>query len=166
VIEPLAPGGAFPNVPAPMVARDDLDEVEIQRLVARGAPITAFAFGAHFPDVVLTMEHLVRHAPPPSVAVDGGPCPIELYRYPAGNGDVVVARDEPPVVFARPLLGQVVRHGRRVTPRGTVAAARVRCAEALAALPRELRDLEKPEVVSVAWSRTIRRTPHPDDDDR
>jgi hypothetical protein len=166
VIEPLDPGAAFPNVTAPVVARDDLDEVEIQRLVARGAPVTAFAFGARFPDLALAVEELRRHAPPPSVATDGAPCPVQLFRYPACNGDVVVARDEPPVLFARPLLAPVMCGGRRVEPQPSVEAARTRCAEALAALPRELLDLEKPEPVTVSWSRTVRRTVLPPGEDQ
>jgi hypothetical protein len=158
-IDTQAPTDAFPNVRGALVTADDLDELAIRDLVRNHAPVTACAFGARIPDVALRVERW-EHEPVRSAAGPGPvrPCAVQVYRLPAANGDVVAPREDPPVAFARPLLTHVMAFGRRLGPRSTVAAARARCAEALAVLAAEVADLERPEAVRVTWSDEVWRS--------
>ena len=158
-IEAHAPEAAFPNVRGALITADDLADFEVARLVHDGAPVTACAFGAHIPELTLEVE---RWHESPSIDVDASarrPSPLELYRYPACNGDVVLPRSDPPVSFARPLLRHVMTWGQHLGRRPTVEDARARCADALVLLPAEVRDLVAPEIVTVTWSDRVRRSP-------
>jgi hypothetical protein len=159
VVEAANLHAAFPNVRGAVITADDLDVVDVERLMRDGAPVTACAFGASVADVALEVERWQQQP----ASTEAGPgqaeaCPVELYRYPASNGDVVQPRREPPVLFARPLLELVMASGRRTSRLTTVADARDRCAEALAVLPAEVRDLDDPEPVRVSWSERVWRT--------
>ena len=157
-VEAHAPADAFPNVRGAVITADDLDEVELARLVHSGAPVTACAFGARVPAIALEVERW-QHEPDATRAGPGRvlPCPVELYRFPAGNGDAVEPRSDPPVVFARPLLEHVMAWGRRIGHRASVADARDRCRETVAVLPVEVRDLVRPDAVGVTWSERVWR---------
>jgi hypothetical protein len=155
-----APEEAFPNVRGALVTADDLDPVEIRDLIRCHAPVTACAFGAHVPEVSLRIERFEREpATTPVGPAAHHPCPVQVYRLPAANGDAVAPRAASPVLFARPLLIPVMSHGQRLAARPMVPAARVRCAEALHVLPAEVADLERPEAVGVTWTDDVRRTP-------
>jgi hypothetical protein len=149
VVEATAPQETFPNVLAALITADDLDAAEVERLVRRGAPVTACAVGARIPEITVGLERWERAS---------SPCALELYRYPASNGDIVQARDEAPVLFARPLLEHVVERGRRIGRRPSITAARTRCEEAVAVLPPEVRDLTRPDGVAVSWPDDVART--------
>jgi hypothetical protein len=158
-IEAAKPHEAFPDVLGAMITADDLDDAEVARLVHEGAPVAACAVGAHVADDGLDAERC-QHEPASTAAGLGAVvgCAVELYRYPASNGDVVQPRCEPAVDFARPLLELVMSSGLRTGHRATMADARARCAEALALLPPEVRDLTAPEPVRVTWAERLWRT--------
>lgn len=137
-------------------ASGDLDEYRIAELVASEAPIDAFGVGTQLgtsgdaPSVDVVYK-LVEDPTGPKVKVAPGKTTLpgrkQLYRV--GHDaryeyDVLALHDEP-AIDGRPLLEGVMTGGRRTRPPELLAAARARCAAAVAALPPHLRDLHAGE---------------------
>ncbi len=134
-------------------ASSSLDEYELARLVARGAPIDGFGVGTKMavsrdaPDLDMTYK-LVEYEGRPRTKRSPGkvlhPGRKQVHRRIEGGsmrGDVVTpfaARAE-----GEPLLVQVMARGRRTeVGRASLMDARRRCAEGLALLPDPLRSIE------------------------
>ena len=131
-------------------ASNDLDEHRIADLLTGGAPIDGFGVG--------TMLGTSADAPYLSVVYklvedqSGGkakrspdkpswPGRKQVYRQ--DGRDVIALVDHRPEPEGRPLLTQVMAHGRRTGPPEDLAAARRRRADAVAALPPDLRSLDR-----------------------
>ncbi len=134
-------------------ASGGLDEDEIARIVARGAPIDAFGVGTRMgvssDAPALDMAYkLTEYAGQGRVKLSPGkpilPGPKQVFRMEADGravGDVIACRDE--ALPGRPLLVQVMESGRRLPAgRATLDDARARAAEELARLPDAIRALE------------------------
>lgn len=141
-----------------IVVSGGLEERTIARLVAAGAPITAFAVGTHVvvPDDAPTLDSvykLVEYAGSGRAKFSAAKATLpgrkQVWRESADNEavrDHIVARDEP--APGRPLLIEVMRDGQRLSPGQGVPspdlsldAARERARASLEALPERLRRL-------------------------
>jgi len=137
-------------------ASGGLDEDEIERCVAAGAPIDAFGVGtrmdvsADVPYVDIAYK-LVRYAGRDVLKLSEGkktwPGPKQVWRVKDGGrflrDHLALADEPPPAPGAEPLLSVVMRDGRRAAPSAPLAAARERCAAQVAALPEEVRRLAR-----------------------
>jgi nicotinate phosphoribosyltransferase len=134
-------------------ASGGLDEAEIARLVAAGAPIDGFGVGtclATSSDVpaldcaykLQAYAGVARRKK--STGKASWPGVKQVWRRYGDDGrmagDVVSLEDDPR--DGEPLLAPVMRAGRRLVPRETLATSRERAARELATLPDTLRDLE------------------------
>ncbi len=136
-------------------ASGGLDEWEIERLVAGGAPIDGFGVGtamgvsADAPSLDLAYK-LVSYAGEGRLKLSTGkellPCQKQLFRQEEGGVAVrdalALAGEELP---GRPLLLEVMRGGRRTAPPEPLELARARAREELARLPPALRRLSRAE---------------------
>ncbi len=142
-------------------ASGGLDEYEIARLLAAGAPIDGFGVGTNFATSAdaPTLETVYK-----LVAVDGRPMAKrstgkatlpgakQVWRRPGFGGDVLALADEPvPVPGGQPLLHQVDLAA-EPGDRQAVAAARERFEADWSALPRQFRDLTNPTRYDVEMS--------------
>jgi nicotinate phosphoribosyltransferase len=138
-----------------IVASGNLDELEIERLLATGAPIDAFGVGtkldvsadAPYLDCVYKIqEYAGRPRRKRSAGKATWPGRKQVYReYDAAGriaGDTIGLIDEP--LPGTPLLQPVMRAGRRL-PQPTLAASRERTARELGTLPGRCRRLADPE---------------------
>jgi nicotinate phosphoribosyltransferase len=140
-------------------ASGGLDEDEIARCLATGAPIDAFGVGtrmnvsADAPYLDIAYK-LVRYAGRDVLKLSPGkatwPGDKQVYRLRGSDGgflrDVLALRDEPPADGAgEPLLGTVMAGGRRLEAPPALATIRARCAAQVAALPESLRRLATDE---------------------
>jgi nicotinate phosphoribosyltransferase len=136
-------------------ASGGLDEDEVGRLLAAGAPIDAFGVGtrmnvsADAPYLDMAYK-LVRYGRRDVLKLSPGkttwPGDKQVYRLRGSDGrfarDVLALRDEPaPDAGAEPLLRTVMVGGRRLEEALTLASIRERCAQQVAALPEALRRL-------------------------
>jgi len=134
----------FPD--AMVFASGNLDEEEIERLLAAGAPIGGFGVGSRLgtsadaPYLDLAYK-LVAFDGRPVLKLSQGkatwPSAKQVFRVEEGgrfSHDVIGLADEPPPAGARPLLETVMSGGRRLV-RGTLAEARERCAAERRSLP-------------------------------
>jgi nicotinate phosphoribosyltransferase len=136
-----------------VVVSGGLDEYEIARLLAAGAPIDGFGVGTNFATSAdaPTLETVYK-----LVAVDGWPMAKrstgkatlpgakQVWRRPGFGGDVLALADEAdPAPGAEPLL-EVVDLGAEPNDREAVAAARERFEADWSVLPKEYRDLTNP----------------------
>jgi nicotinate phosphoribosyltransferase len=144
---------------ARIFASGGLDEYAIAALVAGGAPIDAYGVGTKMgvcadAPYLDTAYKLVAYAGRPVMKLSPGkitePGAKQVYRGPAG--DVIALRTEPPPPGHQPLLGQVMRGGRRLAGPEPLAAARRRCAADLAWLPQEVKALHAPAQLPVTVS--------------
>jgi nicotinate phosphoribosyltransferase len=134
-------------------ASGGLDEFEIARLLAAGAPIDGFGVGTNFATSAdaPTLESVYK-----LVAVDGRPmakhstgkatlpCAKQVWRRPGFGGDVLGLWDEPgPGPGAEPMLERVDL-ATEPGDREAVAAARERFEADWSALPKQYRDLTNP----------------------
>jgi nicotinate phosphoribosyltransferase len=134
-------------------ASGGLDEFEIARLLAAGAPIDGFGVGTNFATSAdaPTLESVYK-----LVAVDGRPMAKrstgkatlpgakQVWRRAGFGGDVLGLWDEPdPVPGAEPLLEEVDLGAEPGDP-DAMAAARERFEADWASLPKEYRDLTNP----------------------
>jgi nicotinate phosphoribosyltransferase len=138
-------------------ASSGLDEYEIARLVAAGAPIDAFGVGTKLAvadgGTYLDMAYkLVEYDGRPRLKLSSGkvlyPGRKQVFRrFEEGQmaGDVVGRYDEK--LAGEPLLRPVLRGGRRVEPAGRVplAEARAHALRERSRLPGALRQLERAE---------------------
>jgi nicotinate phosphoribosyltransferase len=143
-----------------ILASGGLDEDEVERCVAAGAPIDAFGVGTRM-DVsadapALDMAYkLVRYDGRDVLKLSEGKKTWigekQVYRLRDAQGRlagdcVALRRESPPAGSAEPLLATVMVDGRIVGSPPTLAAIRTHCAEQLAALPaavRRLRDADR-----------------------
>ena len=136
-----------------VVASGGLDEYEIARLLAAGAPVNGFGVGTNFATSAdaPTLETVYK-----LVAVDGRPMAKrstgkatlpgakQVWRRPGFGGDVLALADEAdPAPGAEPLL-EAVDLGDEPNDRDAVAAARERFEADWSVLPKEYRDLTNP----------------------
>lgn len=148
-------------------ASGGLDELDVDDLVRRGAPIDAFGVGtrmgvsadAPFLD---TAYKLATYAGRPVLKLSPGkvssPGAKQVHRL--AESDLIALRDEPPPDESEALLVPVMRGGRRVepapAPAGAVVAARARFEADLANLPDGPRDLREPRPVEPLVSESVR----------
>jgi nicotinate phosphoribosyltransferase len=139
---------------ARIVASGGLDEYEITRLLAEGAPIDTFGVGtkmgvsadAPYLDSVYKLvaygDRPVMKLSPAKVTAPGAK---QVFRRVDGPfDDMIGLRDEPTAPDREPLLVQVIRDGRRVTEGDDLHAANERFRRDLLRLPDSARRIERP----------------------
>jgi len=144
-----------------------LDEFDIARLVATGAPIDAYGVGTRMgvssdaPSLDSAYK-LVAYADRPvmklSVGKETAPGPKQVYRYPDHRDDIIALRDEPPLEGARALLVPVMRGGRRTGAPERIAEMRERFVAATAALPEPARRVHDPIPPVATFSQAVQST--------
>lgn len=127
-------------------ASGGLDEHRIAEMLASGAPVDAFGVGTEMsvsgdaPALDIAYK-LTAYAGSGRMKMSAGkrtlPGRKQVFRTPEGD-TVALAREDLP---GEPLLRQVMRGGRRVLPRPSLAATRQEAAVRIAALPAPLRGL-------------------------
>jgi nicotinate phosphoribosyltransferase len=131
-------------------ASNDLDEHRIAQLAAAGAPIDGFGVGTmlgtsadapYLSGVYKLVEDQNGGKAKLSTGKRSWPGKKQVYRQ--EGRDVIAVVSERPHPEGRPMLTRVMAGGRRTSPAQGLTAARLRRSEAVAALPAELRDLEK-----------------------
>jgi nicotinate phosphoribosyltransferase len=157
----------------PIIASGGLDEHDIARLVAAGAPIDAFGIGTRLNvsadapslDMVYKLVHfdgrdILKLSPGKETWVGAKQV---IRRHDADGrlaGDTLALADETAPAGARPLLEPVMRRGNVVRPHPPLGELRARCAEQRAALPPGLRKLSEADAYSVVPSEGLRRRQH------
>jgi nicotinate phosphoribosyltransferase len=146
-------------------ASGGLDEDEIARCLAAGAPIDAFGVGtrmnvsADAPYFDMAYK-LVRYAGRDVLKLSPGkatwPGEKQVYRHRGADGrfhhDLLALREEAAAGGGEPLLTAVMGGGRRAEAPPTLATIRARCAAQVAALPERLRQLATDEPYAVEAS--------------
>jgi nicotinate phosphoribosyltransferase len=146
-----------------------LDEHDVDRLLALGAPIDAFGIGtrlnvsADAPSLDLVYK-LVGYGDRDVLKLSEGKetwvgsKAIYRLRDPDGRaaGDLLALADEPPPDAGEPLLETVVRGGELVRPHPALSRIRERCAAQLGALPEGLRRLNGHDTYPVRPSEALR----------
>jgi len=142
-------------------ASGGLDEYEIDRLLAAGAPIDGFGVGTNFATsadapTLESVYKLVAVGDRPMAKHSTGkatlPCAKQVWRRPGFGGDVLGLRDEPnPVPGAEPLLEAVDLTG-EPGDREAMAAAGARFEADWSALPKQYKDLTNPSRYEVEVS--------------
>jgi nicotinate phosphoribosyltransferase len=146
---------------AAIIASGGLDEYEIARIVAAGAPVTGFGVGTNF---VTSADAPTLETVYKLVALDGRPMAKrstgkatrpgakQVWRRPGFAGDVLALDGEPaPAAGAEALLEEVDLDGEPGDAEA-VAAARARFEAEWSALPPEYRDLTSPSRYEVEVS--------------
>jgi nicotinate phosphoribosyltransferase len=137
-----------------------LDEHDLARLVANGAPVDAAGVGTRLgvsadAPYLDSVYKLVTYDGRPVAKQSEGKATLpgakQVFRGP-GLRDVLGLRDDPAPEGTRPLLQPMMAGGRRVLPPGSLAQARARLEADLAALPASAKDLTSP------LPPTVRRT--------
>jgi nicotinate phosphoribosyltransferase len=132
-----------------ILASGGLDEHEIARLVAAGAPIDSYGVGtkigvAEDSPALDSVYKLVEYHGEPvaklSTAKETLPGPKQVWRRPDAADEIGLAGEDGPE-DGEPLLVEVMRDGRR-TVEDSIPQAAARFAGDVAALPDELRSLE------------------------
>ena len=154
-----------------IVASGGLDEHDVERLVAEGAPIDTFGVGtrlnvsADAPSVDLVYK-LVRYGDRDVLKLSEGKetwvgaKAVYRTRDEEGKaaGDVLATAEEPPPLGdGESLLQPVMRSGEPLRPHPPLAEARRRCAEQIAALPDGLERLREHGEYPVRPSEALRR---------
>jgi len=135
-------------------ASGGLDEHEVDRLLAAGAPIDAFGVGtrlnvsADAPSLDMVYK-LVRYGGRDTLKLSEGketwPGEKAVYRFRDPGGklveDLLAGRAEPAPAGAESLLEPVMEEGELLRPHPALASVRERCAAGLRALPDGLRAL-------------------------
>ena len=134
-----------------IVASGGLDEHDVARLVADGAPIDTFGVGTR---IGVSADAPTLDSAYKLVEFDGGPVvklSAEKASYPgrkqvfrSDTGDVLGLRDEAPPSGAAPLLVAAMHRGERVGGSATLPDGRTRFEADLRALPADARRLEAP----------------------
>jgi nicotinate phosphoribosyltransferase len=146
-----------------IMASGDLDEHQVARLVAAGAPIDGFGIGT---ELITSRDAPALSMVYKLVELDGKgrfklspdkrtyPMAKQVYRRRGAGGrflgDLVTRADE--TADGEPLLIPLVRGGRLVAPLPSIESIRSRCREQLAALPDHLRPLDAAPGYPVAYS--------------
>jgi nicotinate phosphoribosyltransferase len=139
---------------ARIVASGSLDELEIARLVATGAPIDVFGVGTrmgvsadapYLESVYKLVEYDDRPVMKLSTAKVTAPAAKQVWRRTEGPlDDILGLREEPPGAGREPLLVPVMLGGARLAADTGLAAATARLVEDLARLPAEALRLDEP----------------------
>jgi nicotinate phosphoribosyltransferase len=136
---------------ARIVASGGLDEYDIERLVAAGAPIDAYGVGTRMgvsadAPYLDSVYKLVAYAGRPSMKLSPAkitaPGAKQVFRL--ASEDVLALRDEPAPDGAEPLLQPVMIRGVRTAPPTAIQAARRRFESDLACLPESALPLRDP----------------------
>lgn len=142
-------------------ASGGLDEYELERFVAEGAPIDSAGIGTKMgvsadAPYLDSAYKLVAFGDRPVLKLSPGKATLpgakQVWRRRPIAEDVLGRRDEPGPAGAEPLLVPVMRDGRRVMPPEGVDAARARLQGDLDSLPPDARVLRRPEVPKVRVS--------------
>jgi nicotinate phosphoribosyltransferase len=142
----------LPNVR--IFASGGLDELEIDRLVAAGAPIDAFGVGTRMgvsadAPALDSAYKLVEYDGRPMIKLSSNkatsPGRKQVFRGP--DGDTIGLRDEPLPDGHSPLLVPVMRGGERTGPHRTLDTARALFRADLERLPEQARQIRDPEPV-------------------
>jgi nicotinate phosphoribosyltransferase len=143
-------------------ASGGLDELEVARLVAAGAPIDAYGIGTQMgvsadapslDSIYKLVEVGGRSVMKLSTGKRTLPGAKQVFR---GEGDVLGLRGEEPPPGSTPLLTRVLRAGRRERPAPSLIELRERCAAEVSRLPAETRTLEAPVAPVVSISSRLR----------
>jgi nicotinate phosphoribosyltransferase len=137
-----------------IIASGDLDEYEIARLLAAGAPIDSFgvgtsvvtsidapALGGVYKLVEVIEDGRTRLVMKTSTGKATWPGRKQIWRVMKdgrASRDIIALHDEAPIAGAEPLLARVMVDGARTGPPVPVAHAREWCASRIAQLPSEL----------------------------
>ena len=142
-------------------ASGGLDEFEVDELLRAGAPIDAFGVGTKVgvsADAPWTdcAYKLVEYAGRPVLKLSTKkqtlPGPKQVFRFRDAGGTYlrdVVAKAEERSEGGEPLLGEVMKEGRRVAPDPTLEELRKRFRREFACLPQRHKALRSPEVYDV-----------------
>jgi nicotinate phosphoribosyltransferase len=142
-------------------ASGGLDEFEVDELLRAGAPIDAFGVGTKVgvsADAPWTDcgYKLVEYAGRPVLKLSTKkqtlPGPKQVFRFRDAGGTYlrdVVAKAEERSEGGEPLLGEVMKEGRRVAPDPTLEELRKRFRREFACLPQRHKALRSPEVYDV-----------------
>ena len=134
-------------------ASGGLDEFQIAQLVRAGAPIDAFGVGTRMgvaadAPYLDTVYKLVQYGDRPVMKLSAGkataPGPKQVFRGEHLDDDLIGLRDEEPPGGRERVLVPVMRGGRRVAPRGSIAQGRDRFQRDLGALPTPARRIADP----------------------
>ena len=150
-------------------ASGGLDEHDLERLLAAGAPVDAFGVGtklnvsADAPSLDFVYK-MVRHRESDVLKLSEGKVTWvgrkAVYRSRDSDGrfagDLLALAEEPAPGRAEPLLEAVMEGGEPVRPHPTLHEIRDRCAAGLAALPAGVRRLRDPEPYPVVPSAALR----------
>ncbi|HEU4356149.1 MAG TPA: nicotinate phosphoribosyltransferase [Actinomycetota bacterium] len=132
-------------------ASGGLDEMDVDRLVRKGAPIDAFGVGTRVgvsadAPFVDSVYKLVEYDGRPVLKLSAGkstaPGRKQVFRGP--DADVIALRDEPVPDGHEPLLVPVMEGGRRTGPPRTLATARRLFRADLSRLPEHAQHLHRP----------------------
>lgn len=154
-----------------VIASGGLDEYSVEQAVAAGAPIDSFGVGTRM-GVSADVPHLdlvyklmsIDGRPTLKLSADKATWPgaKQVWRRagPPFGGDAVGLADEPTPEEMEPLLMPVMEDGHRIgrgptLPGPTLAQARARCRESLAALPPACRRLRGPSGYPVQFTPTL-----------
>ncbi|MFL5797580.1 MAG: nicotinate phosphoribosyltransferase [Actinomycetota bacterium] len=149
-----------------IIASGGLDDVDIERLVASGAPVDGFGVGtrlgvsadAPFLDTVYKLvETGGRAVAKLSTGKASMPGRKQVFRRSAPGEDVLGLRDEPAPPGTEPLLQRVMSGGRRSAEPEPLEAARERFLRDLAGLPPAARRLTDPVAPEPAVSDALRK---------
>jgi nicotinate phosphoribosyltransferase len=140
-------------------ASGGLDELEVQDLVADGAPLDAFGIGtqmgvsadAPFVDSVYKLVD-IGGRPVLKLSAGKATAPGRKQVWRGRKGDVLALRDEPGTAGGEPLLEPVMRDGVRTTSAPSIDEMRTRFATDLAAVPAGARQLRDATPVGVRHS--------------
>ena len=125
-----------------------LDEYDLERFVAEGAPIDAAGVGTKLgvaadAPYLDSAYKLVAYGDRPVLKLSAGkatlPCAKQVWRRAPIEEDLLAGRDEARPLVGEPLLVPVMRAGARVAPPDSIETARARLDRDLDALPRRLR---------------------------
>ena len=135
-------------------ASSSLDENEIRRFISSNAPIDGYGVGTHlvtssdapYLDMVYKLQ---QYAGRPRLKRSEGkatyPGKKQLYRFPqtqSGKITYRLALEGEHISGASPLLGPVIRSGKRVLPRPTLSSLRAKCIDDLIHAPHPRFSLE------------------------
>jgi nicotinate phosphoribosyltransferase len=149
-----------------IIASGGLDDVDVERLVASGAPVDGFGVGtrlgvsadAPFLD---TVYKLVEFGGRPVAKLSTGKASMpgrkQVFRGSRPGDDVLGLRDEPAPPGTEPLLQRVMFGGRRSGEPEPLEAARERFLRDLAGLPAAARRLADPEAPEPQVSDALRK---------
>jgi nicotinate phosphoribosyltransferase len=150
-------------------ASGGLDEFAMDELVRAGAPIDGFGVGTKVgvsADAPWTdcAYKLAEYAGRPVLKLSTGkqtlPGPKQAFRYRDANGTFlrdVIGRAGESLEAAEPLLGEVMRGGKRLRPGPTLDEIRERFRQQFASLPERHKALRSPEPYDVQTSAELER---------